>query len=59
MKNDDLFFCRYCDEDLLHERIKTVAEDQKISEEEAGEIIDADGEIGLCKECSSEEDSDW
>jgi hypothetical protein len=59
MKHDDLFFCRYCDEDLLKERINSVAEDQNISEEEAEEIIDDDGEIGLCRECQSEEDSEW
>jgi hypothetical protein len=59
MKHDDLFFCRYCDEDLLDERINTVAEDQNISEEEAEEIIDDDGEIGLCRECQGEEDSEW
>jgi hypothetical protein len=59
MKHDDLFFCRYCDEDLLKERINSVAEDQNISEEEAEEIIDDDGEIGLCRECQGEEDSEW
>jgi len=59
MKHDDLFFCRYCDEDLLKERINSVAEDQNISEGEAKEIIDDDGEIGLCRECQGEEDSEW
>jgi hypothetical protein len=59
MKTQDLFFCRNCDEDLLDERIKDVADDQRVSEEEAEEIIDIDGEIGLCRECQSEEDSDW
>jgi len=59
MKQDDLFFCRYCDEDLLDERIKDVADDQNISEEEAEEIIEDDGEIGLCRECQREQDSEW
>ena len=59
MKTQDLFFCRNCDEDLLDERIKDVADDQRVSEEEAEEIIDMDGEIGLCRACQSEEDSDW
>lgn len=56
---ENLFFCRYCDEDLLDERIKTVAEDQNIEEDEAKDIIDNEGEIGLCRACQSEEDSDW
>jgi|LakMenEpi03Aug12_release.lakeMendotaPanAssembly.Ray.scaffolds.fasta_scaffold282932_2 hypothetical protein len=59
METHDLFFCRYCDEDLLDERIKTVAEDQNIEEDEAKDIIDTEGEIGLCRACQSEEDSDW
>jgi hypothetical protein len=55
----DLFFCRYCDADSLDERISVVAEDQDISEEEAKELIEEDGEIGLCADCQHEEDSDW
>ncbi len=55
----DLFFCRYCDADLLNERINDVAEDQNITEDEARELIDEDGEIGLCSDCQKEEDSDY
>jgi hypothetical protein len=55
----DLFFCRYCDADLLDERINDVAEDQNITEDEARELIDEDGEIGLCSDCQKEEDSDY
>jgi hypothetical protein len=36
-----------------------VAEDQNIEEDEAKDIIDTEGEIGLCRACQSEEDSDW
>lgn len=57
IEKSELFFCRYCDEDLLKERINDVAEDQNISEDEAKDLID--DEIGLCRECQSEEDSDW
>ena len=55
----DLFFCRYCDADLLDERISNVAEDQNITENEAKELIDEDGEVGLCADCQKEENSDW
>jgi hypothetical protein len=48
IKKSDLFFCTYCDADLLQERISSVAEDQKISEEEARKLIEEVGEIGLC-----------
>jgi aerobic-type carbon monoxide dehydrogenase small subunit (CoxS/CutS family) len=57
MEENDLFFCRYCDKDLLNERIIFVAEDQNTTEEEAREIID--DEIGLCRDCQKEEDSDY
>ena len=59
IKKSDLFFCRYCDADLLDERITNVAEDQNITEHEAKELIEEDGEIGLCADCQHEEDSDW
>ena len=59
MSKSDLFFCRYCDADLLNERINDVAEDQNITEDEARELIDEDGEIGLCSDCQKEEDSDY
>lgn len=59
IKKSDLFFCRYCDADLLDERITNVAEDQNITEDEAKELIEEDGEIGLCADCQHEEDSDW
>lgn len=58
-KKSDLFFCRYCDADLLEERVRDVAEDQNISEDEARSLIDDDGEIGSCSDCQSEEDSDY
>lgn len=55
----DLFFCRYCDADLLDERITNVAEDQNITEDEAKEQIEEDGEVGMCRECEKEQDSDY
>jgi hypothetical protein len=59
IKKSDLFFCIYCDADLLNERINDVAEDQNITEDEARELIDEDGEIGMCRECDKEQDSDY
>jgi len=59
IKKSDLFFCTYCDADLLNESIKNVAEDQNITEEEARELLDSEGEIGLCRECFKEQESDY
>jgi aerobic-type carbon monoxide dehydrogenase small subunit (CoxS/CutS family) len=59
IKKSDLFFCRYCDAELLNERVSNVAEDQNITEEEARELIEEAGEVGLCRDCQKEEDSDY
>jgi hypothetical protein len=59
IKKSDLFFCTYCDADLLKERINNVAEDQNITEEEAKELIEEVGEVGMCRECHKEQDSDY
>jgi hypothetical protein len=59
IKKSDLFFCRYCDADLLRERIVSIAEDQNISEEEAEEMIESKGEIGLCSDCYKEKEADF
>jgi|688.fasta_scaffold286036_1 hypothetical protein len=57
--SQDLFFCTYCDADLLKERINKVAEDQNISDDEARELIDSEGEIGLCYDCHKEQEADF
>ena len=59
IKKSDLFFCRYCDAELLNERVSNVAEDQNITDEEALELIEEVGEVGLCRDCQKEEDSDY
>jgi hypothetical protein len=59
IKKSDLFFCTYCDADLLRERISSVAEDQNISDEEAKELIEEVGEIGLCFDCYKEQEADY
>ena len=59
IKKSDLFICRYCDAELLNERVSNVAEDQNITEEEALELIEEVGEVGLCRDCQKEEDSDY
>jgi len=59
IKKSDLFFCKYCDAELLNERVSNVADDQNITEEEAKELIEEAGEIGLCRDCQKEEDSDY
>jgi hypothetical protein len=55
----DLFFCTYCDADLLDERVRDIAKDQNISEEEAKEMIESEGEIGLCSDCYKEQEADF
>ena len=59
IKKSDLFFCTYCDADLLNERINDVAEDQNITEDEARDFLDSEGEIGLCYECHKEQEADF
>jgi hypothetical protein len=57
--SQDLFFCIYCDADLLNERVNDVAEDQNITEQEARELIESEGEIGLCSDCYKEQEADF
>jgi hypothetical protein len=59
IEKSDLFFCKYCDAELLNERVSNVAEDQNITEEEARELIEEVGEVGMCRDCHKEQDSDY
>jgi hypothetical protein len=54
-------YCRYCDSDLIEERIAEIKKDNiRFAEYEDSDIQEMfEDEIGLCYDCTKEEDADF
>ena len=54
-------YCRYCDSDLIEERIAEIKKDNiRFREYEDSDIQEMfENEIGLCYECTKEENADF
>jgi len=54
-------YCRYCDSDLIEERIAEIKKDNiRFAEYEDSDIQEMfEDEIGLCYECTKEENADF
>lgn len=56
-------YCRYCEQDAIKDRIKELQGEKILGEEmneyeDIREWLEDEGEIGLCYECTREEDAD-
>ena len=53
-------YCRYCDSELIEERIAEIKKDNiRFAEYEDSDVQEMfEDEIGLCYECTREEDAD-